>query len=355
MEDKLSYIKNIDNSEELSSIDMEKLNENIDGCLRSRRNATDYRLLFDISSKMATGIHIPNRHNEPPQTKVDSETIKKIALDFFKSIDEELYQKAKAIIEGKSEIEFRMYQKDEVEDYDKKEEGEFPEFSRSGAVHTNGKRTVMYIPLEGTIEDVYILVHEISHTFDLNIENDSRNATRNLWGEVTPAIFEAFLSEYLMKNGYQTQEISRVEKGRIISRYDDSVETYAKLVLMNLMKRNGKITLEDIQQIQKETNLGTDKIKYILDRIIRSPQSVDYRARYMLGQLIYPYVVGKYISNSAQTMEDLKKFFSAIKEDNFGEAFESLGLPIEEKSLDMLIEANNDRIKQMDSRANETR
>ena len=61
----------------------------------------------------------------------------------------------------------------------------------------NGE-TAIYIPCKGTIEDIYALVHEISHTFDL-VPND--NSTRNMLGEVTPYCFEAMLGKYLIKKG----------------------------------------------------------------------------------------------------------------------------------------------------------
>lgn len=355
MGDMRERLKEIDNKEELNSINIKKLNLLIEDCLRNRKNSTNYRMLYEISRRMSNEICIPNRYNEPIQTEMDAETVKKIALDFFRSIDEEFYKKARAIINQETSIEFKMYKKEEIKDYEEKEDDGIPKYSKVASVHNNGKRTVMFIPLNGTIEDIYLLVHEISHTFDLNIENDSRNGTRNILGEVTPAVFEALLSEYFIKSGNKKQDVYRREKGGTISKYDDGVETYTKLVLMDLIKRKGEITIEDIQKIQKEANLGTDTIKYILGRLLNSPADVDYRARYMIAQLAYPYIVDKYKREPQKTMEEIKKYFRAIQENDFGNALESLGLSVEEHTIDLLISINNDRIKCLEGKIEETR
>ena len=55
-----------------------------------------------------------------------------------------------------------------TKDEEKDDDG-IPRYSKVASVHNNGKRTVMFVPLNGNIEDIYLLVHEISHTFDLKI------------------------------------------------------------------------------------------------------------------------------------------------------------------------------------------
>lgn len=355
MEDMRERLKKVNNKEELSSINIKKINEMIQACLINRRNFTNYKMLYDVSKRMSTELFILNRQNEPIQTEMDAETIKKITLDFFKSVDETFYKKAKEIINQETSIEFRMYKKEEITDYEEKDDDGIPRYSKVASVHNNGKRTVMFVPLNGNIEDIYLLVHEISHTFDLNIENDSINGTRNILGEVTPAVFEALLSEYLIKNGINIQDILRKEKGGTISKYDDAVETYAKLVLMNLMKSKGEITIEDIQEIQKKSNLGTNTIKYILGRMLESPEDVDYRARYMTAQLIYPYMADKYKNNSQQTIQEMKQYFKAIQENNFEKSIQSLGLSLEGNTIDVLLDISNARIKNLENELGKTK
>ena len=114
----------------------------------------------------------------------------------------------------------------------------------------NGKSAI-YVLCKGTVEDIYLLVHEILHTFDLG-EKD--NSTRNLLGEVTSYCFEAMLSRFLTENGILNREdVTNREKGDIINCYDDAVETFAKLKLMRIKEQKGNIRQTDISEIWKAT------------------------------------------------------------------------------------------------------
>ena len=95
---------------------------------------------------------------------------------------------------------------------------------------------------------------------------------------------------------------------------------------MDLIKRKGEITIEDIQKIQKQAKVGTNTVKYILGRLLNSPADVDFRARYMIAQLVYPYIVDRYKNEPNRTMGEIRKYFEAIKENQFGKALKSLGL-----------------------------
>ena len=69
-------LKKIDNKEELSSIDISKLNTLIEQCLINRRNSTNYRMLFEIAKRMSNEIRIPSGYNEPVRTKIKTKQIK---------------------------------------------------------------------------------------------------------------------------------------------------------------------------------------------------------------------------------------------------------------------------------------
>lgn len=329
-------------------VDIEKLNSVIEENLRYRKNYTDYNLLKMISERMAKEIKIEDRKNNEIQTFFKPNDTIKIALDFFKNIDEELYSQAKEIVDGTSIVEFRIYKLKDVKDFSKVEDDGLPEYSRTPCVNGNSNRTVMYVPLKETVEDIFILVHEISHTFDFNTNYESNNRARNMLGEVTPACFESMLAKYLLENKIvEEKDICSREKGNFISKYDDGVETFTKLILMDTKQNKGNITLEDIESMQRRFNLTKNSTRYILNRLISAPDNVDYRARYMMAQLVSPYIIEQYSENTEDTIINLKQYFNEIKEDNFNGALEKIGISFDEKTIDSLIALNNYKIQRL--------
>lgn len=331
---------------------IDELNDFIHENLVNRRNSTPYGLLREIAEATTFGIKIPDRRFPTIKQTMDIGRAMQIALDFFKSVDEELYQKAKSILERKSGFEFNIYYKDEIAPryMDIKRKDGMPKYTSHGCVYgTNGKKGV-YVPCERNIKDVFILVHEISHTFDY-LEPDT--PARSMLGEVTSYTFEAMLQQYLLEHKLISREDATAhEKSNIISHYDDGVETYAKLMLMNIKKsrgRNGKITEEDLTNIQKQYNISDRTFDFIINRMMGKnvELSVDYRARYMTAQLIYPYVMEQYYRDLSGTVEKLKQYFEATSRNDFNGALVALGIEPKTESIQMLIDCNNRRIERL--------
>ena len=212
----------------------------------------------------------------------------------------------------------------------------------------NGKVGI-YVPCKGTVEDIYLLVHELSHTFDF-IEGPS-SPTRNMLGEVTPHCFEAMLSEYLLEKGIATREdVVNREKDTTISHFDDGVETFAKFELMKIKEKKGEITQDDIIQMQKKYGITNRQLGFVLGRMEGSPPEIDYRARYMTAQLIYPYFMEQYEQNPQNAIKMLKNYFKQIKLNNFKGSLETLGIEPSVDSIQKLIEIANKRIDTLEGK-----
>ena len=214
---------------EISDDKLQMLNKFIHENLKNRSNRNYYNLLHTISEMMTRGIKIKNRHISKITTLLTEDQTKKIALQFFKDLDQELYEKAKTIVEGDSEIDFNMYKLDKTEDFSRTKSDDMPVHTKAPSVLSKNGKSAVYIPCMGTIEDVYSLVHELSHTFDLT-PNDT--PTRHILGEVAPYCFEAMLSKYLVEKKFATKEdVTNIEKATSVVNYDNVVETFAKLEL----------------------------------------------------------------------------------------------------------------------------
>lgn len=326
--------------------DFEQLNGFIHENLKNRRNSTNYNLLHIISEMMTKGLNVNDRRFNDITTPSSENQTKQIALQFFKELDQELYEKAKNIVEGNSEIDFNIYKLDKTEDFSRTKSDGMPIHTKTACVKTKDGKSAVYVPCTGTVEDIYLLVHELSHTFDL-IKND--NPTRNMLGEVTPYCFEAMLGQYLVENGIATKnEIASREKGNIVSHYDDGVETFAKLELMKIKEKQGDINQEDIIDMKKRYGITDRQLGYVLGRLAHSEPNVDYRARYMIAQLVYPHYMEQYERNPQNAIRIMKEYFEQIKTNNFEGALQTLGIDPSINSIQELIETSNRRISSLE-------
>ena len=340
------FLKESEKEFEITDNDLKELNVFIDENLRNKRNGTDYEFLYDVSRIITRGLKIKNRHTDQITTPFLEEETKNVALQFFKSLDQDIYEKVKTILDGKSEFDFNMYQFREDEDFSKTKDDGMPIHTRIPCVISkNGKNTI-YVPCHGTIEDVYLLVHELSHTFDF-VEGD--NDTRNLLGEVTPHCFETMLSQYLLENNIASkEEIANREIGNYISHYDDGVETFAKLELMKVKEKKGKIKKEDIIEIQKKYGITNGQLVFIINRMRKSEPNVDYKARYMIAQLVYPHYMEQYKQNPKKAIQTIKEYYKQVQSNNLMGSLASLGIEPNMTFIPTLIQVCNNRMKYLE-------
>ena len=340
------FLKEEEKEFEIPDDKLQMLNGFIHENLKNRRNSTDYNLLHTISGMMTRGLNVKDRRISEITTPSTEDQTKKITLQFFKDLDQELYEKVKTIVEGDSEIDFNMYKLDKTEDFSRIKGDGMPVHTIKPCVMSKDGKSAVYVPCKGTVEDIYLLVHELSHTLDL-IQND--NPTRNVLGEVTPYCFEAMLSQYLVENGIVTkEEVTNREKGNIVSHYDDGVETFTKLELMEIKEQQGEIKQEDITVMQKRYGITNRQLGYILGRLAQSEPNVDYKARYMIAQLICPHYVDKYEQNPQNAIKTMKEYFEQIITNNFEGSLETLGINPSIDSIQGLIETANRRIQNLE-------
>ena len=136
---------------EISTDKLKMLNRVIDENLRSRRKSTDYDLLHRVSGMMTNGVHIKDRHTNPITKPSTEEQTKDVALQFFKGLDQELYEKVKNILEGKSDFTFNMYQLKEDEDFSKTKDDGMPIHTKTPCVISRDGNSAIYVPCKGTI------------------------------------------------------------------------------------------------------------------------------------------------------------------------------------------------------------
>ena len=111
-----------------------------------------------------------------------------VTLDFFKSIDIEFYRKAiDTILQQNSNIKMNIYNFHNIKSYERRDNNHLLEYTPYGTVQSRNGLAKVNIPTRTelsskeekifdkdtcTLEDLYTVVHEISHIVDLELESD---------------------------------------------------------------------------------------------------------------------------------------------------------------------------------------
>lgn len=315
---------------------MENLNNLIERNLQNAKGGINYELHHTIAGMMATQMQMPRNNFQGISTPSTEEQTKSIVLGFFKDLDDELYKKVKGIVEGTSEIGFNMYSANS-------DIVGTPLHPGQPCVLKENGRPIVCLPYEGTIQDVYLLTHELSHTFDMM---PRENITRYQLGEVTASCFEGMLSSYLLENNLVSKEdaVNR-EKGIRLQHYAHAVKTFAKLELMKTKQQKGTITREDLEEMKKRNNLDNRQMDFVMRELCRSNPDSIYEIRYMLAQLIYPHYMEQYSQNPQDAIQGLKGYWEKIKDNDLYGSLEQLGIEPNLKSIQDLINSNNRRLQ----------
>lgn len=231
-----------------------------------------------------------------------------VTLDFFKSIDIDFYKKAiDTILQQNNSIKMNIYNFHDIKNYEKRDNNHLLEYTPDGSVQSRNGLAKVNIPTKTelnskeektfdketcTLEDLYTVVHEISHLFDLNLENQTnitgktrrKENTRELTGEATAIAFEGLLTEYLLKNNlYSREGIQQIARQRINSSIQDARLVYAKLLLSKEKSKNGEITLQFIEEFMRNNNFSTQYVRKMAYDIINVPINMLFQNRYAMG------------------------------------------------------------------------
>ena len=136
----------------------------------------------------------------------------RICLDFFKSVNTQMYQQLLSILTGQSEIKINFYNSNPLVISNRRSYNEC--FSPSFFIANNSSKTLaktftsIEFYLSNTIEDIYNLAHEVSHTFtsDLNRSSNDKLADFGLLHELLPSSIEQVLQIYLLDRNIISQD-----------------------------------------------------------------------------------------------------------------------------------------------------
>ena len=347
-----SIIKNIDD-----------LAENL---IKQKEN---YKISYDFIEE-ALLFYINNNDYQEVNSLSKVKPLKKweiisLTLDFFKSIDSEIYEKIKNVIFSQDpKIRMNIYKLSEIENFSE-QDCEFKEFKKYSKNPENRRwhnKDMIYLPIkagwnyneeeskhlekdEGTIYDLYVLVHEVSHALDMYLEyiinkngiiiSDVYDANNNLFTESTAIAFERALTDYLLEekliNINDIEEIFIRRKNYTLNK---CYFTYSKLALARKKQENGIITKKDIEEIADNMGFGVKAKNELVDIIIsKSKENFLIDAGYAFSGMISP-TIEKLIKQGE--IKKVKEYLEASKTGNFKKSLEALGITLDADGLKKL-------------------
>ena len=345
---------------------LRELNIAIDRVIEEKESMNlDYDLIEKSLGLMLRNVRSLDVNSISAITPIKKEEMLKITLDFFKSIDYEFHKKTIDTILHQSEnIKMNIYNIHEVKDFRKEDKLGFLKYTHNGNVESRSGFARVNIPTrreldseeekllnndECTLEDLYTVVHETAHLFDLDLEKSKTDReqlqggggkrkeriTRELLGEATAISFEGLLSEYLLNNtNISKYAIQEMDALRLNSDLQDARIVYAKLLLAKEKNKNGEITSEFVEKFMRDNGFSTQYIRRMADDIINNPRGMLYQKRYALGTLISPTIIRVYKEKGTSA---LKEYLEEAKNENFEGALKALGIDINDQGINQLI------------------
>ena len=224
-------------------------------------------------------------YNMPLVSRLSEMQTIELAKQFFKNLGTDLSNNAIQVIEGKSskfKFVFEKYGKS-LDNKGNPREAEVSNFSE------------IYCPRRDDLRDLYSIVHEVTHTFDL--ENGDTES-RKIFGEIAPQCMERMLDEYLLNLN------------------DKDIQKYGL---------NRTTLIQDVRNRQVSTFLSRkDNIKYFNNRT--GNQELDLR--YILAQ-IYSSAFMK--QDKKTRVDSLVEFMKNIVNNEFDSCSKAFGVDFKNK------------------------
>ena len=215
------------------------------------------------------------------------------------------------------------------------------------------KRRIM-IPIKYTIDDAYIIIHELLHDYNLDINNLS--VARHLFTETISILGEILFKDYLKQNNLFVEDYQKRIKNDFwfIKRIAFKNDFEIKLMLYYL--ENGYIDKSVVSNILCDTNESyVFQANYsLMDANEFETMSLDISQRYIIGGLFASYMHERILKNP-QNIEEFKEINDIINYINFEDVVNYFDLEVEnydnfvltDESVKRLQKSYNNELKRL--------
>lgn len=340
----------------IEKINLNKLNDCIEANRRNMILSIDYDFLEEASRIMINRINMVKEKHIVPVILFTREKAMSIVLSFFASLgNKKWYEQVKNILMGQNKnIGINIFNSEDI-DFSKKDENGFDIYSDYSSLQYKemGPKALVKILLKEefedvseviekdkfTLEDLYSIVHEISHTFDLDGEEKNREA-RILFAEVTPYCFEGMLGDYLMCNNVINERVmAKMMQARYKNSFRHARTVWSKINLVRLKEKEGIINKDNIKKMLEENDICNPfYVRAMLTDILDANPKIDFQARYEIAELTLHQYMKAYKRDKKGAIERLGKYCEEIKVGNLNdEVLKIVGCPTNIKEVEEIV------------------
>lgn len=296
-----------------------------------------------------------------------------IMLDFFKSVDDVFYEKAVQILLGQTDrIKINIYNINKVKNFSQKDENNMSEYETNGCINIDKVYTKVYIPTQReinseisdkideewcTLDDLYVLIHEVSHLFGMNTDKRveltgenmgkyERNIAESVLNETTAIVFEHLFTDFLQKQAtYPVNILKNFYNKRMDTFYGYMEILYTKLMLAEHKKNGNKIDTNFIKNIANGKN-----VVYRVIKNINRTSPINILRGYALAGILAPTIAKIYRQDKEDGTTKLKEYLESVKKDNLEEALEVVQVSLDEDGRKVLLHNMLERDKEINTR-----
>jgi len=193
----------------------------------------------------------------------------------------------------------------------------------------NDKR-VIYIPVRGTLEDAFSIVHELFH--DINLDKNQESITRMFYTEGMSFLGEMLLEDYLVDNQFKDAKVPI--NYSLFCAKSKAIELDFNINLLLEYVKDNYIDVAGIMNI-----LENYPRKYVYDlsdvilKIVNNEElTMDFEQPYIIGTLIATYMYDR-IKNNKNNIMELFELNQELKNYTFDQVLDYLELDYNEFDL----------------------
>lgn len=192
------------------------------------------------------------------------------------------------------------------------------------------EQRIIYIPVRGTLEDAFSIVHELFH--DINLDEKQESITRMFYTEGISLLGEMLLEDYLVDNKIKDAKIPINYSLYCAKSKAIELDFYIKLLLEHL-ENNYVDTAGIINILENYPSHYSSDLTSAMTKIVNNEElNMDFEQPYILGTLIATYMYDRIMNNKNNIME-LFELNNELKNYTFDQVLDYLELDYNEFDL----------------------
>ena len=163
------------------------------------------------------------------------------------------------------------------------------------------KKYIIYIPLTGTLHDIYTIIHELFHSINFDVNKNS--VTRTIFTEFLSILGELLLEDYLKKKQIKDSRINNnanLEYLQLIS-----LEVDFNIKLIDTYLEYGSLNEKNVRHIFSQYTVNEmEYIKCVIGKMLNNQSlTIDEEQIYIIGIFLATYTYYRIQSNPKNIQE----------------------------------------------------